>query len=491
MRTLAALTLLLPALLLAAQPPPAPPAPGPWSPADSVRAAARDLATLAPERRLYTRYLDLGGVPLVERPLLIQVLAGHCNHLSSEPDMGVLVIVAGTAGAVLRLDVEDYGPAFGRAWERLESPYQTVTVERDVGRAWPGGAWTDGKWYRAGAFRTRTGKRTRVRALAPQLSEGPGGAKALAYLVYHMQSRVPLVSGPWFLFQTLAQDDRDVGYYQFLGLKTQKDFERLVRFDSKLAKGIEQRRVVIFSGVTLEPRRVERTVTVLGALWRTFDSVKAIDKNNPLRVLDDKDFRFNASEQIGVLPNGLPAFLLANDKGVLQNVAPPNIVSGDRTSGKDSRLHVCYSCLNCHLAGKASMVLDIEAVPIRKIAAVDYRVLRALKRQYLRKVAGLVDQDRRSYATAYLEASGLKTAEYGRAVAKAYIGYDEMRADLAWMARDAGVTVLVLRAALTYQEKAGVLDPILSVVLAGGQVGFRQYEEVIPLLHVALKGVRR
>ncbi len=491
MRTLASLVLMLPALLLAAQPLPSPVAPGPWSPADSVRAAARDLATLAPERRLYTRYLDLGGVPLAERPVLIQVLAGHCNHLSSEPDMGVLVLVAGTAGAVLRLDTEDYGRAFGLAWEKLESPYQQVVIERDVGIAWRGGTWSDGKWYAAGAFRVRTGRKTRVRALAPWLSEGPGGKAALAYLVYHTQSQVPIVAGPWWLWQTSISEGRgQSGYYQFLGIVDQKSFEKLIRFNSKLAAGLEQRRVVIFSGVAQQPRRLERTNTVLGGLQRTFDNALALDKANPLRVLDDP-FEFTATEQFSPLSNGLPAWYLGNNKGVRQDIAPPNVVIGDRGSGRTSELHVGISCIRCHYGGKSSGIMDVDGVPFKSLSAVDFRKFRELKRQYLRAILPLYKADQAGYAAAVLAASGLTIKKYGQEVSRLYGQYDEMRAGLGDAARAFGRTEAQVRLVFQAQERAGRLDPVLSILLSGGTIGPHQFEEVQPLIYQALAGYGR
>lgn len=484
-RTLPLLLLPIAAWAPAQTPPPA----APWSPADSVRAAAADLARLPAQQQRYTRYLDLGAVPPDERPALIQTLAGHVNSLSREPDLIPPVAVPGTAGAVLRINVEDYGWDVA-VWERLVSPYQHVTVEAEVIEDWPGGVWRDGYHYGPGTFRVR--KKVRRQALAPWLSEGPGGPAALAALVAGTRSKSPLVSGPWFLWQTVVQEGRGkAGYYDFLRVKDQKAFEALIRFDGKLARGLEQRRVVVFSGVAQEPRRLERTVTVLGGYWRTFDSAVATDKHNPLRLLDDEDFRYDATEQFAALPNGLPAWWLADGAGKRLDKAADNVVSGDRTSAKDGRLHVNLSCVRCHFAAKESGIMAIDAAPLRNIGSPDYAKLRELRRQYLRDVGPLMDADRRGYAGAVRAASGLDIKKYGQELSRWYVRHDEARVDLEWAARDAGTTAGRLKRALALAERAGTLDPVLSVVLAGGQIPMRQYEETIVLIHQALQGVKR
>src|SRR5262245_15169006 len=240
-----------------------------WRPADSVRWAAADAVRAGPGSRGRLRYLDLGAVPAAERPDLIQVLAGHVNGLSREPELVPPVVVPGTGGALLRINLDDYGWP-DEVWESLAevSPYHHARVREWFTGPWPGGTWPPGRdggiYYAPGAFQWQ---RPRIRtALAPWLSEGAGGARAAADLAEATGSRAPIVSAPWFLWQTAVQAERKPGYYDFLGVKDVASFHKLIRFNAKLASELEQRRVVIFSGVTQEPRRVERTHTVLGGL---------------------------------------------------------------------------------------------------------------------------------------------------------------------------------------------------------------------------------
>lgn len=459
-----------------------PPAAAPWRPTDSVQAAATDLASLPLSQRRRTRYLDLGNVPEKERVKLAAVLSGHVNGLSREPEIVIPPLVG---GLVLRVNLDDYGWDTA-VWDRLNSPYQHVTVETVVTEWWPGGTWhRDGRHYAAGSFRYK--RKVRQTALAPWLSEGPGKA-ALAYLVAATRSPAPLVSGQWFLWQTAVQEGRgNTGYYDFLGVKNLKEFQRLVRFNAATARDLEQRRVVVFSGVAQEPRRLERTPTVLGGYWSSFDSVAAIDKKNPLNVLDG-DLKFDAAEILAPLPNGSLASFLTNGAGVRQNTAPPNIVAGDRTSSKDSQLHVGLSCIRCHMAGKAAGILDMDAARITKLGSVDYRKLRELRRQYQRQIEPLMDQDRAGYRAAVKAATGMEIAQYGVEYSRWYIRHDEARVDLAWAARDVGVTPGRLRAALV--GYGDTLLPTLSLVANGGVIPVRQWEESLPVIHTILKGSR-
>lgn len=462
-------------------------APLPWAPPDSIRWALTDLRTLPPSQQRQTRYLDLGSVPAAQRPALIQVLSGHVNGLSREPDLVAPAVVRGTSGGLLRLDLDDYGwPA--SVWEQLQSPYhQTEVVQEYPGTPWPGGTWhEDGRYYAPGSFTYR--RRQRTVALAPWLSGDGGGG--VAELVRLTQSKAPIVSGQWFLWQTAIQEGRKPGYYDFLGVKDQRGFEALVRFDAKLAAKLEQRRVVIFSGVTQEPRRVERTHTVLGGLWRTFDSAEAVGEKNPIRILNG-ELKFDVTEQLAPLPNGMLGSYLGNAAGQRQDKAPDNVVAGDRTSPKDGRLHINLGCIHCHLGTQgASGIMDIDAVPIRQIRSVDYDKLRELRRQYLRDLTPLMEADRRGYEAAIKQATGGMTARnYAQEYSRWFLRLDLVRVDAAWAGRDLGYSgEEVVGALRRYDGATGNLDAVLSILASGGAIPVRQYHEALPILWQALKG---
>ncbi len=200
---------------------------------------------------------------------------------------------------------------------------------------------------------------------SPVLVLDPKDKANLDYLALTTGSKAPVVRADWFQNQTAIQEGRKPGYYDFLGIKAQAGYEKLIRFAATLAKDLEHRRVIIFSGITLQPRRIDRVNTVLGGLWRSSDNVKAVGKANPLQALNG-DFTFNVTEQIGPLPNGWPGFYLGNNKGERQDKAPDNVVK------HYGALHVNLSCLECHMRGAdENMIKSLDAVKLAKLESPD------------------------------------------------------------------------------------------------------------------------
>jgi hypothetical protein len=456
----------------------------PWSPAAITKAAADDVAALPKDAAYHVRYLDIGWLEPARRPDLIQVLSGHVNGLSRRINLRPPKIVKGTLGGLLRLDIRDYGWD-RKVWERLVSPYNHVRTTVD----WPGGVWPgDGLNYAPASFRWNRP------LIAPW--QGPDAVR-LAGLT---QSQAPIVNGLWLLWQTAVQEGRGTtGYYDFLQIKTQADFEKLIRFDGKLTTDLLKRRVVIWSGVTQEPRRVELDLTVLGLYLKTFDNNVAQGDRNPLAMLNGR-FKFDATEQFSPLPNRLPVWWLANGQLKRQDKAPDSIVKGDRTSHKDGRLHVNLSCWRCHAESKADRgILSLDhAAKIDKIVGIvrsdkDYERVDELQAQYLTEVKGLLEQGRMNYATAVKEASGLDPEDYAAGLSEWYRYYDEARVDAVWAARDLATTPAKLKAALAaypWPERLAGHASVLSEIAGGGAIPIRQWEEVVESAWLAV-GVKR
>ena len=131
------------------------------APVDSIAHAAADLIRLPFDAGKHTRYLSLYNVPAKDRAKATQILSGHCNGLSREPDLTPLAIVPNTEGALLRVDLTAYRWD-AATWERLVDPYFTAVIETEVVNVvpWEGGLW-EGKHYAAGSFTYK--KRTPVR----------------------------------------------------------------------------------------------------------------------------------------------------------------------------------------------------------------------------------------------------------------------------------------------------------------------------------------
>lgn len=448
--------------------------------ADVVGPIYADLSAIGAKDRPFVRYLDLSNIPEDKREEVFKTLGGHINALSRETD---LASPAAVKGGLVRIDLRDYGWD-AKVWEKFRDidPYFHVQIVKD----WPGGDY-EGKPYDKGSFKVSQ------TAGAPWLAETDDARKKLTAILYDMETEVPVLRADWWFAQTAVQEGRKVGYYDLLGIKAEKDYHALIRFDPKLSAKLEHRRAVVFSGITLQPRRVERTPTVLGGLWRSFDNSTAVAKANPHVFLDD-EFTFEATEQFAPLPNGLPVWWLANGKGERQDKAPDNIVGGDRTThSNDTRLQINLSCIRCHFAAKDEMgIKPIVDKKIGRITAKDYDKLRELQRQYLRALKPSIESDQRNYETAIKQATGGMTGqEWATAYAKLWSWYEDAKVDLTRAAGDLGCKADDLKAGLERQEKTtGNLHPMLSIILAGDAIPIRQWEEVYPLAQTVIRGVQ-
>lgn len=450
------------------------------------------MRSLPADRRIRTRYLSLYAVPEKDREAWAKLLSYHCNALSRESDLVPPAAVPGTAGQLLRIDLADYGWE-SKVWDKLIDPAFHVTVEQKTSEPWPGGVWPgDGKPYAAGSFNVE--RKVKQPALAPWLD--PQQAAALAELT---QSKAPIVRGEWFLWQTAVQSDRNPGYYDFLGIKDKKSFDDLVGFDAKLAakaKRLELLEAVANSTVTLQPRRIGAFPAISGWYWQTFDSRTATDDHNPLRILNG-GFKFDAQEVFGHLPNGLPVWGLFDDKGQRQDAAPDFVASDATAHGTDRRVHVGMSCVRCHAPNGMVNPVDGWARNLfqgdLKLQSPDYEKLKELRQKYLRDLEGPLEDARRTYSRAILQATGMKPAEFGAAYGQAFAAYDSP-VSLERAARDVGLTPEEFQKRLrAYLLKTGSVDTVSAAFLGArrGGIGTLQYHEQFSSMMLALRGLQQ
>ncbi len=423
------------------------------TPAEGVVIAAQDLGMQPGEVRHYLRYLSYEG------PTAAKVLNGHLNHLSRSSE---IVQAVSLDGKVLRINVRDYGWTVA-LWESLaeSDPFFHVKLK-------------DGRY-----------------AISLILDDGvvlqgklEHSVKAnLAFLVEQTQSKAPLLRGDWFFNQTAAQVNRKPGYYDFLGVKDEADFQRLIGFDAKLAKSFGKvlRESIAISSVTHQPRAIEIQKAQGGWYLKTFDFAKAVDKKNPLRILGEDITKVaDATEQYGALPNGMWATFLANGKGVRQDSAPDSIASDSLSRSTDRRVHINVSCVRCHTNGG---VQDLDgfirnlAQPPLVIGSADYDAYLVLRREYLKSLTTSLSTARLLYAEAVLEATGWTTEVYAKQYAAYWESYEDAKVDLAWVAKDRGVEPGYLRDVLTRRIKAGYVDPnyggvdlVLASLLRGSHI---------------------
>ena len=474
------------------------------SPGEAAAAAARDVAAVPPTVRVYTRYLSFYAIPEKDWPQWEKVTAFWVNSLSREADLGVPRKVAPGLYAVNLLDY-GWDP---KTWEKLldvPEPFfhATIAVEEkvDTVRDWPGGEY-DGTYYPPGRYTFRERKKVKRAAAAPWID-----AKDAAALIAATQSQVPIVRADWFLFVSGIQADRKgVGYYDWLGLGLKaKDFQALLGADEEVAKKVKReiRGIVARSGVTLNNRTLARYGAASGGWWVSYDFKKSVDRSNVIRFLD-KDVDppdGDASEQYGVLPNGLFAFWLQNDKGERQDTAPDFIASDSTASGNDRRVHIGLSCVRCHVEGLrpiddwARRVYRGDAFRgLISLNDPDYKRLVRLRQLYLTDLNRWLRRDAGDYADVVMGLTGLKTSELARAFGRAWDQYAEADLGLTDVARETGYTEAQVVASLKfYGAKLPPLDPVLAGLIAvEGPVPIRRehFDEVFPLLMTLLRGYK-
>ncbi|MBW3596161.1 MAG: hypothetical protein KY475_02680, partial [Planctomycetes bacterium] len=271
---------------------------------DIVRYVAADVNS-APERdRPYYRYFTIthlhnGGVSDDELQTFRLALAKLLNSLSWEREL-VHPKPVDPAETVFRVDVRDMRWST-RHWDLIVAVYaygvRQVSSEanllyRALGTPVP---WIRADWFAAVA------------------------------------SRPPLYHGLLDMPDSLA------------GLESQLkiDLERNVRQDRAARAGFAN------SGISVNPRIIERHKTSDGACWISRDFSGSAGRrnffNHPL------DFEADGGEVIFSLPNGLQAYLLVNAEGQRIDQAPTSIVKDPETI--DGAVTNGVSCMRCHAGG--------------------------------------------------------------------------------------------------------------------------------------------
>jgi len=406
-----------------------------------------------------------------------------------------------------RIDLSDYGwtPAL---WERLletNEPYyhqrQLVETVEYVTEFEERGNYYDG--FGQGriititheeakkridlAWRTteRIPKRIEKKKFTEQSVLDPSNGLDALLLARMTGSQIPMMRADKWLYETAIAKDRKVGYYDWLKLgKKESEFQRLGAVDVALAKKArrELAAVVGESSVTLNNRELQRFQTITGGYWRSLDYDANTEFSNPLRLLDG-DAKHKASEQYIVLPNGLFAFGLFNEKGDRQDTAPDNIASDSKSRSTDKRVHVGRSCIVCHEPGIQEIddwMRKIYKAPFT-LDSPDLDKQKRLRQIYLSDLDRWVKRDQGDYAETLKGLNGLTSAQNAKAFADAWSDYADHKRTLADGANEIGIEEVVLREKLSRYAKAkGNLDPILAAMIQGRAVKVEHWEEVFP-----------
>ena len=457
------------------------------APGVDLRAAVVDARKLDAGTASRTRYLTISNIPESNREDVVVVLNFWANSLSREAEFAKVRRVSPSLVAVV---LDDYGWK-SETWEKFaaEDPFYHARIQVEKGaRAlfWAAGNPLKGAGY-AEAVADSAGT---LAVPAPWLSQTD--ALELSLLT---GSAAPLLRGDWWLSRVAIQAGRNgTGYYDFIEVKARADFEKLVAFDIKESQRVKKEvaGIVSRSGVANLPRQVFRFQSPTGGYWVTRD---ALDDNregrNALRALDG-DFKHQAEEIYGTLPNGLFVFYLSDEKGVRQDSAPDKISSDETAPGRDRRIHVGVSCVRCHVEGLRPVddwARKVYAGPI-KLASPDAVKFRRLRQIYLGELQEKLTEDVETYTRRLKRLTGKTPEEMAKLVGKVWAGYVERDLLPADAAREFGITEAVYLARLkAYFAADQLADPVLASHLAGIPIRSDDWEELMPLVApVALSG---
>ncbi len=453
-------------------------------PAEAVLLAYRDIQRVAPYQRPYTRYLWISQDEPKLQWATWAAAAGHINFLSRSRRIvsPPVVLRSGEVRvwpnlgpgdyaslSLLRVCLLDYHIS-PEQWDKLANPaiepiFHVLTKVPE----YPAGEYTNGTKYPAGPMKQAV-------ALAPWLIEplgvqGPAIDERFRRAVVGLATetgyaQAPIIEARNFVWITSIQFDRQgAGYYDFLGVKDKKTFDKLVRLNEDI---VPLREAVAESKVAQQPRRVERYGRGDG-YWITYDQVnqRAQGNRNPLETIDDT-FRFDASEVIAPLDNGLPAFLLADFKGVRQDSAPDGVGYNHGSITNDGKIHIYLTCIACHdkRAGNAILqpftpyfrTLWAEPGPAA-LASTRFKTLKFFSELYLTPFdPPWASVDKTIYAGSLFQCNGLLPHQYATVLYETFHSWDAAL-DIEAAAREYGVTAASLQTAMQQQLLTyGALD---------------------------------
>jgi hypothetical protein len=541
---------------------------GPDTPALAWAVAGRDIQGIYAHDAIYTRYLSLYNRPEKDAQRFIYRLLNYqVGLLNTRPKLPRLEVVPNSGNRLLRLDLRDL--AFSRkdldrlveVWEQLANVEPIYHIQLRVvefydaqgkrlsQRSKPIRRKDAKKFiaYQPGHPRGRyakAGKQEKIKfvpALAPWLSDDPRDERPildiLLYsrkqwqlrwpgasqevhdierLVFKTGSAVPGVDATWFFVQTAVSTERDAnnpGYDEFLGVKNQDDYERLIGFSRKVHDKFTRPLLEATnrSGVKKDGiRRIERYAKIDGAYHLTKDAIKAVDKANPLRNVNSS-LEFNATEAFGHKADGLWLMGLFDNKRVAQRSAP-DFVGFDKTSSShDGRIEKPLSCLRCHTNGglhdykqyfrdlynnSPERLADIlgENLPPLALGSPDREILNQLQDEYLRPLERYFTADRQIYEDAVYEITeGWDSKQLAKNYALAWKEWHDDDVGIREAASWIGISPRRFQATLAATLKeTGAVDPVLAIYLRPAKhklgVPFDAFWEAFALAMFAMRG---
>lgn len=463
-----------------------------YTPESSVLFALADLKTLPSNVQPFIRYLSLYNIPKEKRDEYAKCVSFVVNSLSTRRKIYIPEFVGASDKTVIRLNMKNYDWP-GKAWEDLAlkgsgprpfpEPYfhtlivkkadiefETTTEKKMVKKEFTrqvekpvqiGVNSQNGKPFYQNKtvdeiyekeVEVEVEVKTPVKQINKQevLASAPWiNADIVADFISLTQSEAPVLRADWFVINATLPPT----YYNFLKLgKSLDDFEKFAFTDLKMAEEArsQDKAVILMSGVTRNNRRVRRSPSFAGSgyYWQSFDVINST-KNN--RILEDLlSDKFDATELVASLPNGLQSYFLANGQKVRQDAAPIDIAI-DSTS-VDRVVRSGRSCMICHAEGVKPIEDEVRALNKwnPQQAGVKLLITKENDSYQIDDLFGsdldrIVINDQQRFADAVAIATGYKTPiQNAKAYAAIYDQYAEILMTKESVARDLGLTLMEL-----------------------------------------------
>jgi hypothetical protein len=429
--------------------------------------AVGDLLTIPQHDQCYIRYLSLYNIPKAKRKEVAAVISWMVNSLSTCKEIYIPEFVGASNETLIRLDIRSYewNP---EAWEKLGAkgsgvrpfpePYFHIILEKPIvekqkvkkavnkmkkvqtgtdqyGRP----VYTDKEFKEEIEVEEVVSTKREIYAdpLAPWLDP-----LAINTLVKGTHSEFPVFRADWFL----ANASLPPAYYDFLKLGNNvKDFENLVGADEeKAAKFRSQDKAVIVTSMVARNNRtlLRSPAFTKGYKWTSHDSLKSIDDRNYVQNLLDE--KFDATEDIGTLPNRLQAYFLTDGKGNRIDAANTDIAI-DNTA-VDRVVRNGRSCMICHADGIRPVNDKIRSLT-RKLQNREQVKLLVTREKDAKRVQDLfsedlddqIVQDQNIYRKAVARATGMQSEAVAIAFSGIYNWYAEDLVTSETLSRDIGI----------------------------------------------------
>lgn len=448
------------------------------TPDSSVRFAAADILTVPPEERQYIRYLSLYNIPKEDRKTYGAIVSFMANSLGTRRQIYIPLFVGGSDESLIRLNIDDYEwnaklwdnfakngsgpkatpePYFHSFIESIDAPVgekvtiKKVTKQVPVKRQEFTGSYSQGRpifrtiiAYEDQVVEERVVEKVQVDPIKKRIFSSAAWVDpvAIAVLRKETQADSPILRADWFV----ANVSIPPAYYDFLRVgKSAKDFENLVFADENLAKKArsQDKGIVVLSGITRNNRTLLRSPTFTGGYyWVSHDSLHSVeDRQYVQQILNEK---FDATEDIATLPNGLQAYFLTDGKGSRLDVANPDIAIDN--SAIDRQVRPGRSCIVCHADGIRPIDDEIRAMT-KKLTDKNEIKLLITQREDARRILDLfgsnldlqIVKDQSLYSDAVAKVNGMRPQDNAKAFNNVYNNYFEIVLTRGVVARELGV----------------------------------------------------